>query len=912
MMRKNPNEKLIEGIEKGRFKDIKKTHLNNIYNFNKLKKTKGYGFKCSILSYFVISEDWGGLNFVLKMDPNTVNVFSEHNETPLYLAIQYSSAQIINLFLAKQYENMCLIAAKSGEIPLHAAVMRGLHDCIRELLKNNPDQQIMTVNAEGKLPFHFALCKGDLITAEKLLQHKREEQLNAVTLQSENALDLALDSKNEDVIQFIIKYKPELLQCKLQNTPLIRACHLDNLKIVNLLLGYGVTITNQLLTPSAAGEIPLWIAIKNGNSKIVEALLKNNAAQQIKYQLNGEDALFLVCQMKGKGKLACVKLIMAIIKKDLSDSYSMTSVNLDNKTILHVAMENLSNGDDKIIEELLQYQTQEQLHTTYEELPFLQKVFTDFALLNLEAAKVILTCLTSADLLVRKDEEEPLAIHTAIENGDEDLIPIFIEKCPVLLSQKYHGDYPIHAIAKAVIADEMGEEILFNILKKYPEQIDFQNDEGYSLIHLAVNDSKFLKQIMKYNPNLLHCDRKGNLPIHNAFSTHDSHLIIGQLLQQKIREQIDAINNAGDSILLLAARDDKHFLALQIIFEIAIKINEIFANGWTPLHESCARGQVKNTQYLLTKELPICTDKDDHTPLYYAVKNNHKELVILLMNNGVSLNLEIKELFTAAILNRNQEMVNLLVSMGGNLKAFTNETNRSQFDSKFLHYIENPSSYKQFFETLKVEPNQKVSSGIGYLLNEGKSIDEIKTLQQPYEEEETEEIKPQKAQFSWYNQSFDNNDEMMEVTESNSSPNTFVYLDLQQLIDQGIDPQAIKNCRYAFDGINIKTLTGKPFMIPVTQPDGTVNNYPAKHELKVGPKERVLLLEVPSDPQPETEKRATVYLGAIYLPDGLHENADSKSIMMSVKNQPAALPIKWPHQADLNLYHQLRRTYVIS
>ena len=77
------------------------------------------------------------------------------------------------------------------------------------------------------------------------------------------------------------------------------------------------------------------------------------------------------------------------------------------------------------------------------------------------------------------------------------------------------------------------------------------------------------------------------------------------------------------------------------------KIEEIYKNGWTPLHESAYKGYKEVVVFLVAQGADVnAQDKSRETPLHWAVFRGHKEVVEFLVKKGANVNAQDKEGFT--------------------------------------------------------------------------------------------------------------------------------------------------------------------------------------------------------------------------------------------------------------------------
>ena len=182
------------------------------------------------------------LNFI------PIDAQDKSGATMLFKASEANQVNIVQ-HLISQSATLTL-QNKNGLNPLHIALQNKQLDCARILLTypslNVPDKH-------NKTPLLYAIETGNFELVKALFD-KAPESFSALTKQNENALHLAIKSKNEDFI----------------------------LKIIDLLIS-----TNQKHAINAVddeGNIPLFMATWNKHEKVVKKLIALNVDIQVKHK----------------------------------------------------------------------------------------------------------------------------------------------------------------------------------------------------------------------------------------------------------------------------------------------------------------------------------------------------------------------------------------------------------------------------------------------------------------------------------------------------------------------------------------------------------------------------------------------------------------------------------------------------
>ena len=175
---------------------------------------------------------------------------------------------LITLFL------VCAIfsfAVNAQEI--HEAVKAGDLGKVKALIKENP-ADVNLKDENGLTILHWAALKGHTLIARYLIGNKAN--VNAVDKDNETPLHYAAICVKYDIVVLMLDNKADLkIVTHRGRTPLHKASYRkDADKIVEKLLEYGADINAKDIW----GYTALSIANRNGHSKTVDILLKNNAA----------------------------------------------------------------------------------------------------------------------------------------------------------------------------------------------------------------------------------------------------------------------------------------------------------------------------------------------------------------------------------------------------------------------------------------------------------------------------------------------------------------------------------------------------------------------------------------------------------------------------------------------------------
>lgn len=201
--------------------------------------------------------------------------------------------------------------------------------------------------------------------------------------------------------------------------------------------------------------------------------------------------------------------------------------------------------------------------------------------------------------------------------------------------------------------------------------LSIKSPRGETLLYLAAIKGNhevvsYLIDTLKYDPNILNDD--GKTPIYKAIESQD-HVMIRLFISYKA--DLWHKDNEGFSVLHAAAYHGIPFLVKDLITQRPHMLDAPDNQGWTPLFWATFSGQMESAMILLIQgaNLRLKTtddqtllhlaaaggltilvkdliaqkfdlnhkDQNGFTPLFYAVRNNHIDLVTYLFEAGASL-----------------------------------------------------------------------------------------------------------------------------------------------------------------------------------------------------------------------------------------------------------------------------------
>ena len=225
-------------------------------------------------------------------------------------------------------------------------------------------------------------------------------------------------------------------------------------------------------------------------------------------------------------------------------------------------------------------------------------------------------------------------LHLACARGEEKAINYFLLKYPELFYvANTEGDTCAHILVKYGFYD-----ILKSLLPKFPEVIHFINKQGDTLLDLTVKEP----EIMSWLINLINPE---------YFEEMDS----SKISSLKSMIELIKLNNGKDLYLLL----------LDKLIKKGFKINTLYP--YSPMIIASKLDKPYVADLLLKSGAnPNIRDKNEKTPLIYAVENSSYETVKHLLEHGADVNYAGPEgddlPLNIASRNKDSEMVDIILT----------------------------------------------------------------------------------------------------------------------------------------------------------------------------------------------------------------------------------------------------------
>ena len=624
---------------------------------------------------------------------NTINNFevTTVSEVPVYVSLlqgnnQYAVDFKDGQFCSSDEFNMCHAACiandmdllttyfnkgtiKKGNSPLHTACEWGSNVVIDFLItKMNCD--LNARNHAGETPLHIACRHGRVEITELLLKHSTNI-INVVNQSNETPLHLACLHHDPSLANVILDKQPSDIDIPdiFGDTQLSNACRVGNFSLVKLLVEKGC---NPFHINEKSMEMPVHIACKIERLDILEVLMKNCVTTTDARNRFGETPLCIAFS-----KL-CLDIIHFMLQKQLCD-VSLSLKVMDESSFKHDFGKPTGDNalhlackmrDINLVELLLNHCSVDIKNNDGN---------TPFHIAAKNGSYSVMDCLISSGdypLDDYRNNDGNSALHLACSSGSLKVVQLLIDKCCVT-SKNSIGNTPIH-----VACGNNSFQLVSCLLTKCSRNLDcHRNDKNDTFLHVAAKagDLDTIKILLKYCSTTCQ-NLNGDTPIHIACRANVQAVV--ECLLQGTESTCPFVNKQGETYLHAACNVNARLDVIETIIKNGYKVLGNYPNniGDTPLHYACRSRHKEIMEYLIVNNCcdPYRFNDDNLSPIYTALEmdgNRFKFLKYILSKKLCDPNQPLKKGFP---------LLHCLFQLGD----LDNKTQYKQEFDHLLHYDE--------------------------------------------------------------------------------------------------------------------------------------------------------------------------------------------------------------------------------
>lgn len=678
-------QEFFKVLQEGKLENVKKCLLNG--GDIKAKDIQSR----TALHYGVLSGDLDVVTFLLSfgLNPNCKDL---NGYTPFHLSIKNNWTNITKYFLN---HSKIVPSDKSGHLmsPLYIAAEYGSADMVKLLLKHE-----FTGNGQGfcfDATFYAILCRnfnaaiilfehcndvrtelGEylMMAAEngmtKLVQYLIEKGANVhhVNEKGVSALHLAGLMGHYELVKFLLERgaRPSI-KCKTGTTPFIYACEGNNDKIIKILLEYGADPTTVDKLHMRTGLHMLCI---EGNVAGIKLLLQNPNVDVNARRIDHAHPIHFAAEY---GHLQIVELL--IKAKALVNVKTIEKV-----TPLHYAA---FRGHFDIVKLLVENGAQ--INCMSENAQYLN--YLSVSPLQCAALKDHLNIVKylvfkGADISVQISS---YASELAALYGHTNIVSYFLQKGA--------------RFTKSLLSAAVKNISIFELLLEHEMDVNVVDSNGFSLLHFASKNGNVsvVKRLIELGANIHSKTDDGQTSLtlailenhigvvkiliqHDALKTNDSmkvlipvlytqnRIILNMLLKKAFLSQTDL-----NQCLQLSVRKGFIDMAILLLNHIDFEHQQNF--GADLLFSSIANGNKILTEVILSKGVDINAHRSrapERTCLLTAIIMDSPDMTSFLIENGANVNVKLSdgtELLHIAAIEGNSEIVKILIDNGANVLA---------------------------------------------------------------------------------------------------------------------------------------------------------------------------------------------------------------------------------------------------
>ena len=406
---------------------------------------------------------------------------------------------------------------------------------------------------------------------------------------------------------------------------------------VRTLAGMGEDLNAISEEHGFAGLSPLAVACQTCDVKMAALLLGLGADPSVKNS-EGEPAIAALFSQQimihAPKKLYEDRLAEQLV--DLLVRYGFDpndSVNDQGDCLLGLACSSLyGRGDgrnsviDMVVEEAIRQGADVDRKNNMGQTPLMLACAGDFRTME-EVETALLEAGADASIA---DNQSRTALHMASQAGNKDIIRLLCDNGVDVNGSDQQGKTPL------IYAVENGRGEACRLLLELGADKTLTYQNGHNAFdYAAANGMRDVIALLEDEQKKT--DDMGNTTLHQACHQNQSEVV--EALLKAGRVDVNAVNDDGDTPLLMVCRNQNVYLA-EILLKAGADPNCKQLDGSSPLHYAAEEGNYPIAKALLAGGADVnLRDQGGKTPLLLAAREGQNDMVAFLIENGADVNL---------------------------------------------------------------------------------------------------------------------------------------------------------------------------------------------------------------------------------------------------------------------------------
>ncbi|CAB3387873.1 Hypothetical predicted protein [Cloeon dipterum] len=562
------------------------------------------------------------LRVLLKYGAREANFYEKHD--PLMVAIVYGHLELVKFLLEEENgafkrnpETFEVDRFKLNGNAFHLAVSRGRREIAEYLLLKNPALKTIK-NKQGESPLQLAVQNNQLTICQWLVS-KVGVELDSLISSSKTGKHDAL------YLDYFLMLQNDVAQKdKSGKTALHCAVEHGHLDLVRELIERGADIGDI----DEKGWNALHFACKfveNVPFELFTLFYSKNTLVYTEETFAGQTALHILFENCTRHSETARKLVLFLIEHDQLETGGIT---------LRVAWDRQL----ALIDVLFKHEISEGRKGTKSSLHWAAE-WNDEALLE----KWIGLFHGELD---GKDENGATALHLAAEKGHHAFLNRLLKYGADHDIDDKNGNTPLQ-VACARNFMEIASDLL-----SCNARVDWTDREGRTVLHHVArwNRTYYMNGMLERNVDVTARDNEGKNVMHYALKNFE----LVSLLHEKDVELAGQVTKDGSTSLHLAASEEIAVAGFEksiqeviqwLVEKINVDVDGINNAGQTALMLACEHGKVYAVKYLLDKNADVGKrDQEGRTVLHYATRSRAMDVLeIILSHEGIDLTLRDSE-----------------------------------------------------------------------------------------------------------------------------------------------------------------------------------------------------------------------------------------------------------------------------